>query len=542
MSRRFVLGSLLVGLLSLGVSIGHAQIKPNAWLSDQSGQPAPPCTVFDPATGALTFCSSTNPLPISGGGAGLGTSSGTSTTGFGKQWYPSTITGAVASGQQQMALFVDDLQVAFVRRDTGCGNCLQVAISSDGGVSASYFSTGAVISNSLSAFHRVPSATPRYLVSNIGGPLVLLHSTSLSGGWSAITGLANPVQAWASKPDGSLTLSYASIAGIEVCTSTTGAAFGSCVTVGATATGTNSNMGITYAGGTIWLLHNNAGEIWRSTNDGGAWGLVTTLGGNGRAIRCLATTYSTCLYSANDGNIYRSTDAGLTWASVMSGVGTTTSLADYGGGVVAALSGTPPIGLGTIALNAFSSTNAGATWFVGQTNGSAWDGTGVPAVRSLDGRDGRGIAAYSTSGGGTNVFAVYNPVTQPGGTLQSSAGGYAVAAPIQAGIILNAAPVTSAANTAAAVTFPGLAGSRICVRSVTLFSSAAGTATLTLSDGGVTVRNFGTLVTATSAAATTFEGTPILCGQTSAAVVVNIGAAGVGITTTTSVIADRYPN
>ncbi|MGH7185482.1 MAG: WD40/YVTN/BNR-like repeat-containing protein, partial [Pseudomonadota bacterium] len=477
MSRLYY--ALIATLMILaGAITADAQLRAPAWLSDQIGQPAPPCTVFDPISGTLSFCSASAPLPVSGGGTGLGTSTGTSTTGFGKNWYPSTITGTVASGQQMMAVFVDDLTVAFFRRDTGCANCLQVALSSDGGVSGSFFSTAAILGNSISAAHRVPTSPPRYLVSSQGGPLNIFQSVSLSGGWVAVTGLANAIAAWASNATGTVVLSYAAPAAIEVCKSVDGGvSFSGCVTVGAVTTGTVSNMGIAFAGGTTWLLHNNSGQIFRSINDGAAWSLVATLGGNGRAIRCLATGYTTCLYTANDGNIYRSTDSGSTWTAVQNGVGVTTGLCDYGGGISATMSGTPPSGFAAIALNTFASFTSGLGWFAGQTNGSHWDGTGVPALRTLDCRNGRGIATYSTTGGGTNVFAVYNPLTQPGGVLQSSAGGYSIAAPIQAGIILNAAPVTSAANTAAAVTLTGTAGSRICIRSITLFSSAAGAST-----------------------------------------------------------------
>lgn len=483
-------------------------------------------------------------ISVSGSGAGLGTTSGTSTTGFGKQWFPSTITGSVAAGQLQAAFFIDDLQVAFLRRSTTCANCLQVAVSTDGGVTGTFVSTNAIIGNSVSTAHRVPSATPSYLVSSIGGPLNIFQSFNLLSGWTAVTGLTTTVHSWASNTTGSIVLSYASPgANVEVCQSTNqGLSFASCAIWGTTITGAVPGQGITYAGGTTWLFHNNAGQIWRSTNDGITFVLITTIGGNGRGIRCQPTSFATCFYTASDANIYRSVDAGLTWVIQQNNIGSVADLCAYDNSAVATINNQPPVGFGAIAQNAFTSLNAGINWFSGQTNGSHWDGTGAVTTRSMDCRNGRGIATYDTTGGGTNIFAVYNPLTQPGGVLQSSAGGYSIAAPIQAGVILNTTPTTSAANTAAVITFTNTSGSRICLRSLTVFSSAAGAATLTVSDGATVVRNFGTLVLGTSAAATTFDGTPMLCSQTGQNIVINIGAAGAAVTTTTSAIADRYPN
>lgn len=516
------------------------------WRNDALGRPAPPCFLLS-ADGSTTVpCSAANPIPTSGASAGLGTTTGTSTTGFGKQWFPSTLTGTVVTGQQMVAFFDgSDLNVVFLRRSTTCGSCLQVAVSTDGGVTGTFFSTSTGLGNSIQTAFRVPSNPVRYLVSNIGGPLNIFQSPSLASGWTTITGLTNPILSWASKPDGSRVLS-SDTAG-NICISTdNGISFGSCTNPG----GATTLSSLAYAGGTVWLLHEGiGGNLRRSTNDGVSFALVTSFGTNAQALRCLSPSYTVCTVKNSDGNVRVSTDAGLTWTTQLTGLGATgANLCEAqannptGSGVFSLIQATPPIGFAAIAQNAFSSFNAGTNWFPGQTNGSHWDGTGAPSLSSMDCRNGRGIATYSTTGGGTNVFAVYNPLTQPGGVLQSSAGGYSIAAPIQAGIILNAAPTVSAANTAAVVTLTNTAGSRVCVRSITLFSSAAGAATLTVTDGATAVRNFGTLVTGTSAVTTIFEGTPLLCGQTSNNVVINVGAAGAGVTTTTSVIADRYPN
>jgi len=489
-------------------------------------------------------------ISISGSGTGTGTTSGTSTTGFGRGWFPSTITGTLGAGQQMIAVFLDDLQVAFFRRDTGCGNCLQVAVSTDGGVTGTFFSTDGTLGNSISAAHRVPSSPPRFLASSIGGPLNIIQSANVSSGWTAVVGLTLPVNSWASNPAGSTVLSYNSGAApsVQVCRSTNqGITFGSCNNWGIQNAQALSGMGIIHVSGTTWLFHNATAQIWRSVDDGITFALAATPGGgNGISITCLPNT-TTCLFIGTDQIIRRSTDSGSTWVPVQTGItpGAVNSgiCAFTDGANAATLTNSPPVGLSSVVSNTtWSSPSAGLLWYPGKIFGSHWDGVGGTGLTSMACRNGRGIAAYSTGGATNQMFALYNPLTAPGDVLTSSAGGYNISAAIQAGIILNTTPVTSAANTAAVVTLTNTPGSRICLRSITLFSSAAGTATLTVTDGVVVVLNFGTLVTGTSAALTTFDGTPLLCSQTSNNLVVNIGAAGAAVTTTTSTISDRYPN
>lgn len=113
-----------------------------------------------------------------------------------------------------------------------------------------------------------------------------------------------------------------------------------------------------------------------------------------------------------------------------------------------------------------------------------------------------------------------------------------VSTPQQGTTSLNATPTTSAANAAAVVTLTGAAGSRITIRQITVFASVATTATVTVSDGATVVLNLGTLSLTTSGGANNFTGLAIT-GSAGNSMTVNIGAAGVGNTTTTSVIADR---
>jgi hypothetical protein len=296
-----------------------------------------------------------------------------------------------------------------------------------------------------------------------------------------------------------------------------------------------------YGGGTVWFATSDDGGVSRSTNDGATWSVVQTLGGNGGPGLCLASTsYQTCL-TISGGQVFRSIDNGLTWSSVLSsGV---SGMCDYGGGNVGLVTGVPPVGLSAITNNVFSSQDSGLTFFAGNVYGSIWTGVGAPSLNSYTcNSTGRGFMSMHTTAGPAPTFTFYNPLTQPGGVLQSSSGGYNVSALIQAGVLLNATQ-TSAATTAQTITLTGTAGSRVCLRNIALFSSnATQNVTLVVQDATVTTLNFGTVsTTATAGNPITFTGQPLFCGQSGDSVQVVVGAAAAG-TTTLSVVADRYPN
>lgn len=134
----------------------------------------------------------------------------------------------------------------------------------------------------------------------------------------------------------------------------------------------------------------------------------------------------------------------------------------------------------------------------------------------------------------------------PGLRARGQTSGSAVPSPVRAiadqGVtLLTAAPVVSAANTAATVTLTGAAGQRVCLRALAVKATgAAATFTLTVSDGATLVLDLGTQTAALNGAAVLFAGTPLLlCGSPGNNVVVNIGAGGASAVTTTSAIADR---
>jgi hypothetical protein len=476
-----------------------------------------------------------------GAGAGLGTTGGTSTTGFGKGWFPSTYQ---AGGEPTAAVYQDGSTVNAFRRTVGCGNCLTVATSTDGGVNFVEVNTSFIVGNTVQFIIKVPSTPARYLgYTPNGAGSHIYNSTSILSGWAdgitASPDLNNGIVDVASNADGSVVLMVGGVGGgnhTNVCKSTDqGRNFGSCVNVRAAV----AASGIWYGGGTIWFASSQDGGISRSTNDGATWAVVQTVTGNGgHGVCTVFTSYQTCI-NLSGGSVFRSADNGLTWINTAGGVGAL--LCDYGGGNVGIFPGTPPVGFAAITNTAFSSQDSGLNFYAGSLFGSAWTGVGAPsATVFVCNTTGRGFAGIHTTAGPTPQFNFYNPLTQPGGVLQSSAGGYNVAALIQSGVILNAAPSVSAANTLQTVTLTGTAGSRVCIREVTVFSSAAGTPTLVIQDATVTQVNYGTLATGT--APTRFAGSPVFCGQTGDSLQVVVGAAGAGVTTTVSIVADRYPN
>lgn len=544
----------LLALIALGVGAADAQLVPPlpTWQNDAQGRPAPPCFFYDPTTNKTQPCTSANPLPTSAGGAGAGTGTTnlTSTTGFGKGWYPvvnASIAGT-ASNRLMSVYQPGGLTVNTFRRIVACGNCLAVGTSTDGGVTFSEFQTSFVAGNEVQILIKVPSTTPRYLgyVAN-GAASHIFSSTGLLSGWAdgttASAFLNNGIISFASNANGSTVLSSAGTGGgspTEICRSTTqGQTFPSCVNVYAAVPAGD----VWYAGGTNWLVFNTNGQVARSTNDGVSWTNITTLaGGAGGGFHgvCLASTsYQTCLAMSN-GIVYRSADNGLTWLSVLPTGTVAGGLCDYGSGSVGVWGNSPPVGLGTVANNVWSTQDGGLTFFNGNVYGSTWNGAGTEGLASFScNATGRGFASLTGTGG---TFLFYNPLTQPGGVLQSSAGGYNVSALIQGGIILNATQ-TSAATTAQTITLTGASGSRVCIRKIVVFSSnATQNVTLVVQDATVTTLNFGTVsTTATAGNPLSFDGQPLFCGQTGDSVQVVVGAAAAG-TTTLSVVADRYPN
>lgn len=548
MSRFFRLTPLL---LVLALLWGGEVAAQRQWPNDVSGRPAPPCTVYDPATNTTAFCSAANPLPIGGAGGGAtgtGTTGGSSATGFGKGWFPSTYQ---AGGNLGVPLFTDVTTVQVLRRNVGCGNCLTVATSTDGGINFVETNTTFIVGNEIGFVIKVPipnssPAAVRYFgYAANGASSIIFNSTALLSGWATGTtaspDLNNGITAAATSATGGTTLTVGGVGGgnhTNACRSLDqGRTFPSCVNVRA-AVAANS---VFYGGGTVWFATSQDGGVSRSTDDGLTWSVAQTLGGNGGPGVCLASTnYQTCV-TLSGGSVFRSTDNGLTWVNILTA--SASGICDYGAGNVGLIGGVPPVGFAAITNTAWSAQDNGLTFYAGNIYGSAWTGVGAPSLVGFAcNTSGRGFASMHTTAGPTPSFLFYNPLTQPGGTLQSSAGGYNVSALIQSGVIQNITQ-NSAATTAQTVTLTGTAGSRVCIRTLALHTNTATqNIALNVTENAVIIYDLGIVSTsATAQNPVVFTGQPLMCGQTGDSLVVNVGAAAAG-TTTITVIADRYPN
>ena len=100
------------------------------------------------------------------------------------------------------------------------------------------------------------------------------------------------------------------------------------------------------------------------------------------------------------------------------------------------------------------------------------------------------------------------------------------------GALKNAVQI-SGANASQNLVIASDAEARVTLRKLLIFASAAGSATVTVSDG-TTVLNLGTVALTTEAKIIGLE----LTAPLGASITVAVGAAGIGITTTVSVIAD----
>ena len=129
------------------------------------------------------------------------------------------------------------------------------------------------------------------------------------------------------------------------------------------------------------------------------------------------------------------------------------------------------------------------------------------------------------------------PVT---GALRQGAGAQSTSAwpviPAQA-ISLNRT-ATSGADAALTMSLTGAPTQRIAIRGIVCYLSAAGTSTLTVSDGATVILDLGTF-TNLAAGAFSFGLATGVWGMSGNNMTVNIGAAGGTVTSTCSVIADR---
>lgn len=481
--------------------------------TDDAGRPAPWCSyVDDSVTPAVSVvCSVTRPLPASSSGV---TSIATDTLGYGRTFFfsPSGSTGG-ANGSSA-AIFVDEVNVvAFSYGDLFPSGNLRVATSTDGGrtwngLTALGCPFGGACQGILQKVVRTVASTPTYLMA--GGanvvPAQIFRSPSPTGGFTSVgvTGLSG-----VSRNDPSLAIQGAvvmaygnSAAGVATaCRSDdAGATFQPCVTV---SPGVASGSVATPAAN-IWLASDTNGEVWRSTDNGASWAQVLATAGGPGDFTCLSGTV--CLWT-NTVTVFRSTDAGATWTNPVGAPANGARFCNYTSTVVDVIAPSGanfPQTATTTTTPAFRSTDGGVSWVQVPVTGGLAAFLNAPAIsHCVTNTTGRAVffahrsaddvtaAYYGPTSANTVQIVGSNgiPLNVDGnGNFTGNQGlPQAIAGngwPMSPvqGASLFNSTTTGAANAAVTVTIAAVTSQRVHLREVEAFCSA-GTSTLTVTDG-----------------------------------------------------------
>lgn len=564
-----------LGLLLAGVAHAGTYTVPR----DLSGSPAAQCA-FLGTSGASTLCSPTDPLPVVAAPTGpqASTTSSTDPTGWGQRWFQGTAVGATG---------FTILRPLFLTDTSAVG----IGVPQAGGTFDRWLSNdkGRTWTREL-AFNvagTVTDAVYNLLLLSDGAVLVMGHcfggvTPACTSAWRLNTdGTASVVPMAGLAPGLNLSVMGAAEQGATVST-VVGDAGGQIYfcqsankAVSFTCGANYSVVGAALSKATespapnIWLRI-KADGIERSTNNGTSFvAVLSGLGGPITHLECLSTTV--CLGTDGNRGIYRSTNAGASWVLVFTDPDATAPLfsgmLDYGGGTVLALAGVAgsymwlshdsglswtPIG----PVDANSRCNAPCS---GDTrNGSGMYGQVVgvvtqkvqyspaitPGTFQVVGPSGiplnvnaSGNMGVTQNGGGTStsVSGAWWILNSDGSGFVGSANNPFQVAPDQHALLDNTSQ-TGAANTAVTATIAPAAGTRAHLRQIAAFCSA-GTAGLTVTDGGTTV--WLTPATAVGTTLFTHQWNTGLSGTTGANIVVTLSTCGGGNTGTLSVQADR---
>lgn len=546
--RRRITGIAIALLLTVMATGGLAV----TFLTDAGGRAAPLCSFI--GSGALPiFCSPSDPLPVT---TGTPTQATNDPAGFGKlfidrgQFFTTSFDTA--------GIFVSDSS-AIVLGHGSAGGTVDVYSSTTKGRTWTLVGDNLTIPGAvLDRFLTILNTGTTYLIGvNAGANPGVLRTTTFTS-FSAAT-ITNGTVFTLAQQAGTI---MAARDTSELCRSINDGISFTCTNHAALGNfnGTRQSLASPSAG--VWLAIDSGAPatVARSIDDGASFAAVTTLvnPSSTQGVLCLSATI--CLAYASQ-TIARSTDAGATWTTVLSTMPASANILNaavhFGSGVVAII-----VRAGTAGTVGVRSDDFGLTWAllppVDQTFGSGCTSAASTTTQLFTNGVGDAIALGECGATPDTIVLISQSLGAgavivsdeegdrwdinargAGGVYQDIGNTAALApwrsAPVQGVTQLSTTPVTSAANTAAVVTVTGAAGTRVCLRTLALFSSAAGNATLTVSDGATVVLNLGTRGLTTSAAI--FD--PLVCAATGNNLVVNVGAAGAGVTTTTSVIADR---
>lgn len=572
---------LLVALLLLTLLFllgGHALAASYTVPRDVSGTPAAECA-FIGSTGSSTLCSATDPLPtVNVGTTPAPTTPSTDPTGWAQQWFTGTNTGATGNAPLFPIFLADNTAVGFVNAEAGV--TVDQWVSSNKGRTWTKKATYAFGTEGWNLQGGILLSDGAYLL--FGNTAQALPGTTGMGRLNAngTTSVLAPVGIPAGLIGGGIsaaaqgnTVGLIWVRGIDSeafwCKSTDLAITWACDATNYSLLPVGNGKAVDSPAPNIWIRA-TADGVQRSSNNGSTFSTVlsgvagSTLG----VVECISATV--CLYTNGQDKIYRSTNAGATWALqfVPPANPLFAGFIDYGSGAVAAVPSTSPASI-------YFSRDSGASWTPAYTlsatnqrcaspcqtaalDGNAMYGGPFPTIADkiryspsvgagttiLVGVDGTPIAVDSL--GRITANQGVGPTLPSGGffwtaltngTTGVGSGGVALqVAPIQGTNLLNSS-ATGAANTAVVATLASTASSRAHLYSLAAFCSA-GSATLTILDGATQlwVTPAGTVTTTLFSAAW-----PVgLTGTFNQSITVTLSTCGVGNTGTLSVQGDQY--
>ncbi len=479
-------------LTLLALAIGAALLMGPTWPRDDGGTPAAQCS-FIGSAGTPTLCSTTDPLPT-----GVGTTSTTDPTGFGKQFFLSNDPFGTDRASTVPVFVTDQTVLAFTLESGGVPEAVKTYLSLNAGRTYALSSTSTATFNMTSLVDALRTTAGLYIIGGTSSDAndgYLRSSDAVAWTQVDLPGITG-AQVNSIGQQGTTVLVSVSVGGnLQVCRSTNGgASFSSCSDPGALVLAANQANAIASPSASIWLVADGSGNVARSTDDGVTFTGVLVSGSGVNTLTCVSSTI--CL-AAQAGTISRSTNAGATFTTVLSvdtSFASFRTLLNFGSGVVVALSSIP-VGGPTL----YRSPDFGATWGLAST---------LPNIASANPGSAKangGRAVVST--GGANDPILYSPVVGAGETIiagqsgnrwdiDTAGAGLVRVNPATAGarsqieVNRDGFPqcVTPAANTAAVITVTPAAGSTAFLHAYIAFYDVAPAApqTLTVAFGATT--------------------------------------------------------
>ncbi|MGH7252896.1 MAG: WD40/YVTN/BNR-like repeat-containing protein, partial [Nitrospiraceae bacterium] len=318
-----------------------------------------------------------------------------------------------------------------------------------------------------------------------------------------------------------------------------------------------NSASITSPASSVWLVIDNDGRIFRSTDDGATFAQTQQIGAASNTTTGVMCVSSTVCAAYIGTSVFRSTDVGVSWTQVATLGVAPRILVNLGNNVIIGASAL----VSTVTF--FRSSDGAVTWeqLPAVTPATACT-TGNWTSSSIS-RNGAAVLGWDcvTPGAGAGRHVLYSPIIGAGergiigenGTRwdinSSGAGGVYQGSgalnsslepwhmtPVQRATLLNT-QTTGAADTAVVVTLAAIANARAHLYRLDARCSA-GTAQLTVQDGAATIWTTPAATVGTAQFATTWG--PGLTGTTNTALTITLSTCGVGNTGTLIVQADRF--